>query len=176
MTTIAAKIVNGKVKLAWDSQVTSGGSKSHGMTKVVKVNGQFAVGVSGHLRYANLLHRASVNQIHPYDIAQSDFDGYGWVLDELVPSWMAAVSKEKEARPDDEAELAWGMALVALGGRIYDVGADFSVNAVDGFGAIGSGSPYALTAMHLGKSARQAVEVAKELDMYTGGDIKEMTL
>jgi hypothetical protein len=30
--------------------------------------------------------------------------------------------------------------------------------------------------MHLGKSAKQAVEIATELDMYTGGNVKEMTV
>ena len=76
MTTISAKVTGDKVRIAWDSQVTSGGSKSYGINKVVKINGQFAVGVAGHLRYANIVHRATVNKIHPYDLTQPDFNGY----------------------------------------------------------------------------------------------------
>lgn len=176
MTTIAARIVNGKVKMAWDSQVTSGGVATHGMNKVVKINDQFAVGVAGYLRYANLVHRASVSKIHPYDFAQADFDGYGWICDELVPAWMKSIRDEKEALADSEAELPWGHALIALGGSIYSMGADFSVTASGPFDSIGSGSPFAMTAMHLGKSAKQAVEIARDLDLYTGGEIKEMTV
>lgn len=176
MTTIAAKVTNGKVKIAWDSQVTAGSTKTVGMNKVVKINDQFAVGIAGHLRYANLIHRATVNKIHPFDLAQPDFDGYGWVLDDMVPAWMKAVKKELENLPDGESDPPWGVALVALGSRIYDIGSDFSVSPVEGFAAIGSGSQFAITAMHLGKSAKQSVEIATELDMYTGGNVKEMTV
>lgn len=176
MTTIAAKIINGKVKMAWDSQVTSGGIATHGMNKVVKINGQFAVGVAGHLRYANLVHRASVSKIHDHDIVQSDFDGYGWICDELIPAWMKSIRGEREALAEEDPDLPWGHALIALAGCIYSVGADFSVTASGEFDSIGSGSPFAMTAMHLGKTAKAAVEIAKELDLYTGGTVKEMTV
>lgn len=147
------------------------------MNKVEKINDQFAVGIAGHLRYANLLHRASVNKVHPYDLAQPEFDGYGWILDEVVPAWMKAIRKEAESRPeDDERALPWGFALVALAGHIYEVGTDFSVSPSGGFAAIGSGGGYAVTAMHLGKTAKQAVEVATELDIYSGGIVKEMSV
>lgn len=38
--------------------------------------------------------------------------------------------------------------------------------------SIGSGSPYAMAAMVAGKSAPAAVEVAKELDCYSGGLVR----
>jgi hypothetical protein len=37
--------------------------------------------------------------------------------------------------------------------------------------AWGTGGPYALAAMHLGRSATEAVGIARQLDVYTGGDI-----
>jgi ATP-dependent protease HslVU (ClpYQ) peptidase subunit len=40
--------------------------------------------------------------------------------------------------------------------------------------AAGSGGLIALTAMHLGKTARQAIEVAIELDVGTGGKINSV--
>lgn len=177
MTTIAAKVTNGKVRMAWDSQVTNGGRKSYGMNKVAKINDQFAVGIAGHLRFANIIHRTSVNTVHPFDLKQSDFDGYSWLLDEAIPAWMKAVRKEQENSPwYDEDDPPWGGCLVALAGKLYDVGIDFSVTGCGEFASIGSGAPYAETALHLGKSAKQAVEVASELDMYTGGVVKEMVL
>lgn len=39
------------------------------------------------------------------------------------------------------------------------------------FFAIGSGRDYALAAMHLGKTAREAVEVAMHFDNSTGGEV-----
>ena len=44
------------------------------------------------------------------------------------------------------------------------------------FWAIGSGAPYAMAAMHLGKSAREAVEVACALDSNCGNGIDELVL
>lgn len=176
MTTIAVKKVNGKVKMAWDAQATAGGTAIYGMNKVVEINQQFAVGVAGHLRYANLVHRASVSRIHPADLASPGFDGYAWLLDEVVPSWMSAVSKEIENSPAyDSDHNPWGTALISLAGEIYEVGADFAVTPIEEFASIGSGSRIALTAMHLGKSPKQAVEIASELDLFTGGKIKEAT-
>lgn len=175
MTTIAAKVTNGKVKIAWDAQ-TTGSYVTKSTNKVEKINGQFAVGVAGHRRYANILHRASVNKVHPYDLKQADFDGYGWILDEVIPAWMKAMKKESDNRPDDEDDLPWGHALIALAGHIYNIGADFSVCPVGEFGAIGSGAPYANTALHLGRSVGQAVQIATELDIYSGGTVKEMTV
>lgn len=44
------------------------------------------------------------------------------------------------------------------------------------FHAIGSGRDYAIAAMHMGKTAREAVELACLYDVYTGGPITELTL
>lgn len=178
MTTIAAKVANGKVKMAWDTQSTSGNeASSTTRNKVVRVNEQFAVGVAGHVRYSNLVQRASVDRIHPYDISQENFDSEGWMIETLIPAWMKAVKSAWSDTPDyNDDNVPWGHALVVLANRIFKVGADFSVIDCGEFGSIGSGAPYARTAMHLGKSARQAVEVARDLDLYTGGEIKEMTV
>lgn len=48
------------------------------------------------------------------------------------------------------------------------------VEPVESNHALGSGSQFALSAMKLGKTAKQAVEHAATLDCYTGGEIKEM--
>ena len=42
--------------------------------------------------------------------------------------------------------------------------------------AIGSGGDFALSAMRLGLSAEEAVEHAKTLDCYTGGEVRVMRL
>lgn len=44
------------------------------------------------------------------------------------------------------------------------------------FHAIGSGRDYAIVAMHMGKTAREGVELACLYDVYTGGLITELTL
>lgn len=44
------------------------------------------------------------------------------------------------------------------------------------FYAIGSGAKVALGAMHRGATAREAVEISKLVDPYTGGEVCEMSL
>lgn len=44
------------------------------------------------------------------------------------------------------------------------------------FHAIGNGRDFAMAAMHLGKNAGEAVEVAAAFDIYTSGPFREVTL
>lgn len=175
MTTIAAKKTpSGKVQIAWDAQASAGGTAVRSVIKVRRINNQFAVGGAGRLRYLNIIHRASVDRIHPADITDPEFDAEGWLIDVLVPAWAKALQKAAEYDIDGDAPP--GIAIVVLAGRIFEIGLDFSVLDLGNFGAIGSGDEFAKAAMHLGKSAFRAVTIASELDLYTGGDVKEMTL
>ena len=45
------------------------------------------------------------------------------------------------------------------------------VPVIDKYAALGSGMSIALAAMYSGKTAREAVEIAKKLDVYTGGKV-----
>lgn len=175
MTTIAAKkLPSGKVQIAWDAQATAGNISSKDIIKVRKINDQFAVGCAGRVRFSNIVHRASVERIHKADLVDPDFDAEGWIIDVLVPSWGKALQKGAEI--DIEGEAADGEALVVLCGKIFKVSWDFAVMNMGESTAIGSGCDFAKTAMHLGKTPRKAVEIASELDLYTGGTIKELTL
>lgn len=175
MTTIAAKVLStGKVHVAWDSQATSGNTASFKVNKVAKINDQFLVGGSGHLRYLNIVQRATVDKVHPFDLSQPDFDAEAWLIDRLVPAWGKALSKAMENNPSDEDP--YGRCLVVIASRIFEVGVDFSVADMGDYAAVGSGGVFALAAMHLGKSAPQAVQVASELDLFTGGEVKDVKL
>jgi hypothetical protein len=44
------------------------------------------------------------------------------------------------------------------------------------FWAIGTGAPYAISAMYLGKSPAEAIEIAKLFDPGTGGEIETMRI
>jgi ATP-dependent protease HslVU (ClpYQ) peptidase subunit len=174
LTTIAArKVAGGLVSIAWDSQATKGNTPIKGIVKVRKINKQFAVGIAGDLRYANLIHQASVKKIKDTDLNNPKFDVEAWVVRKLVPAWGKAIQKAKDQGTADEPE---GSALLVIRGRIFEVEWDYSVCDVGEFGAIGSGSPFALTAMHLGRSALKAVTIASQLDVYTGDEIKEAVL
>lgn len=177
MTTIAMRTTNGKVKIAWDTQSTSGNvASSKNRVKVVRVNDQIAVGVAGHVRYSNLVQRANIPSIDKRDLSP-DFDAEGWVIEYVVPEWMHSVKSAWGHTPhDDGDEVPWGVALLAVNGRIIQVGADFAVIDRGEFGAIGSGGDFAMAAMHLGKTPEQAVDVSRELDLFSGGRTEGMTV
>jgi len=44
------------------------------------------------------------------------------------------------------------------------------------FSAVGSGEKYAMAAMEMGATAKQAVEIAKKFDCHTGGRVQEVCL
>jgi hypothetical protein len=46
----------------------------------------------------------------------------------------------------------------------------------EGFHAVGSGRDFALSAMRLGRTAREAIELACEFDVFTGGPITVLDL
>jgi len=68
-------------------------------------------------------------------------------------------------------------ALLVVGGLgvLYKVG-PMLVRLERDFHAVGSGRDYAIAAMHLGKTAEEAVSIACEFDCYSAGPVKTVTL
>lgn len=128
------------------------------------------VGVAGRARYGDILAYTEVPKIHPADLKSEDFDARGWLITEAVPAWIHGV-KSAESTHLDKEDWPDGGALVVLAGKIFEVYSDFTVNEVLEFGGVGSGSDYAVGALAAGKSVRKALEIAADLDPYTGGDL-----
>lgn len=55
--------------------------------------------------------------------------------------------------------------------KSWDCALSSVIPIADGFAAVGSGSPYALAAMYLGRTATSSVTVASQFDINTGGKI-----
>lgn len=67
--------------------------------------------------------------------------------------------------------------IIESDGKLYEADKFCRPDEVlEPFYAIGSGSKEALAAMHCGKSAAEAVEIAAKVDLYTGGEIRVMSL
>lgn len=137
------------------------------------MNGQFWVGVAGRTRYGNLLKYIEVPDIHDKDFETGEYDAFGYLITQVVPAWTHGLAKQFDKVPDQKEDWPDGVALVVLQGRIFKVYHDFTVTEADrDFAGIGSGSDYALGAIASGKSARKALEIAAELDLYTGGELR----
>lgn len=174
MTTIAVKQEDSRITLAWDSQVTCGSKSKFGAVKVRKVTDQVYLGLCGHLRYLNILHATSIPEINQTLFDSGEVDLYDFLLQEVVPKWQAAVKAEVEGMPGEEKDIPYGSGILVIRDQVFSIGSDFSVHHVTGDYATGSGADFAEAAMHLGATAEEAVRVAADLDIFTGGKISEV--
>lgn len=83
---------------------------------------------------------------------------------EIVPDFQADDDKSVQA-----IEVMWDGVV-----RYYEN--DGMMIIEDAYFSIGSGSPYAVAAMHCGKSAEESVYIAAHFDPKTGGAIDCLTL
>ena len=60
--------------------------------------------------------------------------------------------------------------------RVYLLSGKDYISEIKEFHAIGSGEPYAIAALELGKSPKEAVEIASKYDLYTGGEVKTIEI
>lgn len=82
-----------------------------------------------------------------------------------------------QGKPQIDKETGFCGLLVKRDGSVWYVDRYLAPQRVSQpFIAAGSGRDFAMAAMHLGKSAVDAIEVAAEFDIYTGGPIRFLTL
>ena len=89
----------------------------------------------------------------------------------------AAVLNWLETGGEKPAVKDFTALLIGVNGhlsRLEDKLVPFPITSA--FHAAGSGRDFAMAAMHMGKTAREAVELACLYDIYTGGPITEITL
>lgn len=173
-TIIARKNDNGTVDLGFDSQATGGGETQH-VQKVANINDQFHIGVAGRTRYGNLLKYIDVPPLHEAEHGTGNYDAFGYLITRVVPAWVDGLERQFGRIPDQKEDWPDGVAMVILQGRIFQVYFDFTVTESSReFDGIGSGAHYAMGALASGKSVKKAIQVAAELDLYTGGELKVM--
>lgn len=153
MTTIIAIRQGKKVLIASDSQATGGGTPFT-VNKIYQVNG-YTFAAAGSLSSAQRTARNLKGKKGKKGKKPS------------VEQFVKAMDK------DGRAEY-----IVAFKKHLYSVGGDGSIVEMgDGEPVgIGSGSGPALGALLMGATPTQAVEIASVFDVYSGGDIIEMTL
>lgn len=128
-------------------------------------------GVAGTARYGDILQYADVSPAHDLEFGHEDFDVHKYLVTEVVPSWQRALDKAYKLDPDTVDDWGKGSTLLVIKNRIFTFDGILSVCEHTKYAGIGSGSDYALGAIAAGKSVRKALEIAAELDPYTGGEL-----
>jgi ATP-dependent protease HslVU (ClpYQ) peptidase subunit len=166
MTTIIAIQHKDKVTFGADSQVTAANGRTANHQSMVKITqrGDFIIAGSG--------------ECAPCDIAQhiwnppkptaSDYkDLYHFMIAKVVPS-LKACFKEQEYKwneEDDETKFAF---LISIDGEVFELSDDMSITLDSkGFYGVGSGSSYAIGALHAGVNIEKALDIASSNDAYT---------
>lgn len=135
--------------MAADTAATSGNAKLLGVTKIAKHKDGLLCGGAGTLVTIAQIMRT----LHT-------FKGY----DDIV----AAVNDMM----DEDSQFL----LADQRGRVFIIEAGGIAQVRTKFISIGTGSAYAMAAMHMGADAKEAVQVARKFDIFTGGRIMSLSL
>ncbi|HSA49387.1 MAG TPA: hypothetical protein VLH10_04645 [Yinghuangia sp.] len=161
MSVIAGKIVEERIVIAADSQVTLGHQARTEGTKLYKVGEALVFGGSGNLRDVNLM-RLFLDTHTPASSDERDvLEFYAEYTD-----W----SKRKMSGFEADSSFLFG-----FDGKLFEVDSHFDVLYSD-FTAIGSGWEYARAALHLGHSPTEAVQVACDLTIYCAPPVTEYSI
>jgi len=170
MTAIAVRKYKDKIVISADSQVTHGrhkygtSEKSRIFGDTVKIvrKGDIVVGTSGLVKKANYF-KMYIETHVPKD---SSFDSVDLFLLEFE-DWY--VSKKK-GQDDDVLGI-----IFIVDNRIYQNSCGLTEEIMV-FGATGSGTYLCIGALSQGASPQEAIEVAKDFDLYCGGETQTITI
>lgn len=156
---------------AWDSQTTWQGRAMNGADKVF-VNGAVTFGVAGASRTSGILQYMTVPSIRSYE---PNFDIRRWIVRELVPAILTATKEVDAAEVKDYQANVESNIIIHVDGVVGYLSGNLSfVEDVTGYYGVGSGSPYALGALHAGATPKAAVETAIQFDLYSGGEVRTL--
>ena len=165
MTTIVSVQSDDGVLFGADSQVTAPNGRKYSARQMVKISerNEYIIAGSG--------------ECAPCDIAQHIWnppkpntkdkkDLYHFMIASVVPS-LKQCFKDNDYKVSDDDENSFSF-LIAICGELFEIADDFSVSRDDsGFYGVGSGSSYAIGALHAGATVEQALMIAAKNDAFT---------
>lgn len=176
MTTIVGVQYEDKCVLAADNQVTgeTGRRYNHPDMKKISKRGEFLIAGSGEVQPCDVIQ----HQWNPPKITIKDReDVYHFMITKVMPSLRKCLTNNgydfSEGKVDGKSDGGRFNFLIAVCGEIFDVADDLSVcRSGDGIYGVGSGSHYAIGALHAKVSPKKALEIACKLDINTSGPIQ----
>ena len=166
MTTIVAVQSNDSVLFGADSQVTASNGRKYSATRMVKITqrNDYIIAGSGECAPCDL---AQHLWIPPKLNAKDKRDLYHFMIATVVPSLKQCFKDNDYKVNADDDETAFSF-LIAVCGEVFEIADDFSISLDDsGFYGVGSGSGYAIGALHAGATVEQALSIAAKNDAFT---------
>jgi len=165
MTIIAVQSNDG-VLFGADSQVTAPNGRKYSASRMVKITerNEYIIAGSGECAPCDI---AQHIWIPPKPNAKDKKDLYHFIIASVVPSLKQCFKDNDYKINQDDDENAFSF-LIALCGEIFEIADDFSISLDDsGFYGVGSGSSYAIGALHAGATVEQALMIAAKNDAFT---------
>ena len=167
MTTILAlESVHG-VTIGADSKISdsSGGIWIHPDAKKITSVGKYLIAGSGDVNALDIAHHLWTP---PIPTAKDKKDIYHFFISKVIPSLKQTMKDNDYKIVADKDEDERFNFLIAIEGRVFEVGDDFSVAMrSDGIYGIGSGSDIGRGALYAGASIEQALTIAAAHDNFT---------
>lgn len=176
MTTIVGVQYKDKCIIAADNQVTADGGRryNHPDMKKIAKRGAFLIAGSGEVQPCDVVQ----HMWNPPKVTLKDSeDIYHFMITKAMTSLRKCLTDNgydfNEGKGDGKAEETRFNFIMAVGGELFDIADDLSViRSGDGIYGVGSGSAYAIGALHAGAKPQQAIEIAAKLDVNTSGPIQ----
>lgn len=173
MTTIVAVQYDDKVVFVSDNQVTGGDGRIYHHPKMEKVSarGEFLIAGSGEVGPCDI---AQHLWVPPKPTAKDRQDIYHFMIAKAMPSLRKCLTDNghdfSEGKGDGKETGSRFNFLIAVCGEVFDVAEDCSIiMSDDGIYGVGSGSSYAIGALHAGAKPLKALQIAAKLDANTSG-------
>ena len=192
MTTIIGIQGEGWAVLATDSRIASfdsdgnayqSGTLGNGMSKVT-TNGKYLLGAAGDVRAINLIQHAFVPPTPGVTLSGKKLDGF--ITTKFIPALRSCFDEHGYSTADGDRKTHQAeqnsTVIAVVNASIYVVESDYSwASDQNGIYALGTGSAYALGAIHAYRNQRtiatiqnaktlatKALKVTARLDPYTG--------
>jgi len=166
MTTIVSVQSDDGVLFGADSQVTASNGRKYSATRMVKITqrNDYIIAGSGECAPCDI---AQHIWLPPKPTVKDKKDLYHFMIATVVPSLKQCFKdNDYKVNPDDD-ETAFSF-LIAVCGEVFEIADDFSISLDDsGFYGVGSGSGYAIGALHAGATVEQALSIAAKNDAFT---------
>lgn len=166
MTTIIAVQKDDCVMFGADSQTTAPNGRVYSHDKMVKISqsGNYIIAGSGECAPCDI---AQHIWQPPVATAKDLKDLYHFMIAKVIPS-MKQCFKDNDYKLEDDSDETRFAFLIAIAGTVFEIADDFSVALNrSGFYGVGSGSSYAIGALHAGATPALALKIAAENDAYT---------
>jgi ATP-dependent protease HslVU (ClpYQ) peptidase subunit len=166
MTTIIGLQAENSCLLVADSRTTdeSGRAYSHPTVSKITKRGKFIIAGSGLTQPCDIVQ----HMWRPPSPTPSAYkDIYHYMIESVVPSIRVALTVNGYQPEKDSTEQDF-VFLIALNGTIFELDDTLSVlMRDDGIYGVGSGSAYAIGALHAGATWRQAMNIASKNNVFT---------